>query len=938
MKTNNKYLLIFLFVFLNIAPIFAQGWERIYSSLPNPSQGYAVALGYNVFLEDDGGYLVYGLQDEENRFIRTDANGFQVNALVPAASGSRLIKNAEGDYIFGNRLSNNPAEDIVLRKVDGAGNLIWDHRFGTVNNVEAISDLIQSSDGDYVFVGAGASGGGHIYKTNENGTVVWKSTYNYFHDIYNLHVVETNDNGFLISGSTNFSTPNQPYVSILIRFDENGVFQSYHELASQLRIFKVLIDQDDYLFWGTSEPANGSASQLLKADSTGAVLWTQDWAAGYPIDMIRTEEGGLALLNSPGYTQINLIKADANGNTEWLKEYGGIFDDLGRDLKQTPDKGFIITGTANGQGEDASLYLIKTDSLGNALTNIIEGYVQYDTNEDCVNDPGEQGLKNWIVSAESPSGTFYATADSDGYYAIEAEIGSYDVSVTMPNAYWSPCIAVETVQLNTNFDTTQVDFAIQSIEQCPLMEVQMQTSALRACEENRIWINCRNNGTLLQEEAYVEITFADSLELVNASIPYTLISGNTYSFDIGDMDFLESIDFFVGVNVGCSEELLGQTLCSEALIFPDTTCLPLDSLWSGASVALSATCEGGEAKLKIKNVGLGAMQDELYYIVVEDDVIMSPEPFGPLEVADSMVITRPADGTFYRIESDQVPFHPGVSMPSAFIEACGEDTNGDVSLGFVNLFPLNDGDPFVDVLCQEVVASYDPNIKEAFPEGYDEAHFIEQNTRLEYVIHFQNTGTAMANLVVIEDRLTSLLNPTTIRPGASSHPYEFELFSDGIMRFTFQNIMLPDSTSDEVRSHGFVQFTIDQQKDLPIGTEIRNEAAIYFDANVPIITNQTLHTIGEELISVGIGPTFRPEIAVNVYPNPFDQSTTFEVEGANTETLYLEVSDALGRTIRTEQFTDQTYNFNRGNLIAGLYFYRISDGKNVLNTGRILVK
>ena len=52
----------------------------------------------------------------------------------------------------------------------------------------------------------------------------------------------------------------------------------------------------------------------------------------------------------------------------------------------------------------------------------------------------------------------------------------------------------------------------------------------------------------------------------------------------------------------------------------------------------------------------------------------------------------PANGTFYRIESPQVPFHPGESMPSAHIEACGVNAGGGVSTGFVSQYPQNDAD------------------------------------------------------------------------------------------------------------------------------------------------------------------------------------------------------------------------------------------------------
>lgn len=44
-------------------------------------------------------------------------------------------------------------------------------------------------------------------------------------------------------------------------------------------------------------------------------------------------------------------------------------------------------------------------------------------------------------------------------------------------------------------------------------------------------------------------------------------------------------------------------------------------------------------------------------------------------------------------------------------------------------------------------------------------------------------------------------------------------------------------------SNGFVAYTIQLKSNLPAGTQITNNADIYFDFNAPIETNTTLNTI-----------------------------------------------------------------------------------------------
>ena len=114
---------------------------------------------------------------------------------------------------------------------------------------------------------------------------------------------------------------------------------------------------------------------------------------------------------------------------------------------------------------------------------------------------------------------------------------------------------------------------------------------------------------------------------------------------------------------------------------------------------------------------------------------------------------------------------------------------------------------------------------------------------MEYLIRFQNTGTDTAFLVVIRDTISPFLDPATVRPGASSHPYTWSLMNNGSLKFTFENIMLPDSNINEAASHGFIKFKIQQQPENLPGTTIHNQAGIYFDYNAPVITNQTTHKI-----------------------------------------------------------------------------------------------
>jgi uncharacterized repeat protein (TIGR01451 family) len=136
--------------------------------------------------------------------------------------------------------------------------------------------------------------------------------------------------------------------------------------------------------------------------------------------------------------------------------------------------------------------------------------------------------------------------------------------------------------------------------------------------------------------------------------------------------------------------------------------------------------------------------------------------------------------------------------------------------------------------CYNALNSYDPNMKEVYPvdvlPGYDDW--------FTYTIHFQNTGNAPAFNIRLRDTLDTQLDLNTFEVLGYSHPANVGL-SGNILTVRFNNIMLPDSTSDYEGSMGYFQYRIKPIGVLLSGSQINNTAYIYFDYNAPIITNTT---------------------------------------------------------------------------------------------------
>lgn len=142
-----------------------------------------------------------------------------------------------------------------------------------------------------------------------------------------------------------------------------------------------------------------------------------------------------------------------------------------------------------------------------------------------------------------------------------------------------------------------------------------------------------------------------------------------------------------------------------------------------------------------------------------------------------------------------------------------------------------------------VTGSFDPNDITAWPPGVCNEKAILPVDRLIYRIRFQNTGTAAAINVSVLDTLSSGLDLSTLRLLGYSHPMGVERRDSNTIAFVFDNINLPDSTSDEAGSHGYVLYEISQKPGLTNGFRLDNRAAIYFDYNEPVITNTESRTV-----------------------------------------------------------------------------------------------
>ncbi len=876
-------------------------WEQAYDSTGSL---------FEVIQFDDSTFVAAGKRNNKAWVLGVDAWGNELwNAILPNSNtGSRytdLKQLSDSTFLAaGNQTQAGcNCEKVLLTRYDKAGNLLWSNIFGGSGSFY-VEGLEVTTDGYYLVTGWRIGPGGaaaFLIKIDENGNLIWHE------DILDdpnsidisYDVIQTADNNYLLTGQTDTSTSVANPIMFVLKTDQNGtiLWEYYHPTPELKSIGYSLYEKanQNVIVTGTiTENIGGNAAALTEITPSGTVLWeeTYDWIA-------------------PVFT--------------W-----------GADLVVLPDEKIVVTGSAAPNGH-YELLLFKTDSLGVLFSNEINGSIFFDENLNCAKDNPEVPMEGWIVNLAGDE-TLYTVTDTNGDYSFTVDTGNYAVSATYPNPYWEACNDSIPVSIPAFYTTIEEDFPMQAVVDCPYLWVDISTPFLRRCFPNTYYLDYCNLGPVTEDSVHIEVTFDQWLSVDSSSVPWTNVNGNTYTFDIGTLAFGECGVVEIYTYLDCDSTVLGQTHCVEAHIFPDSLCLPIDPLWSGASLEVSAECDGDSILFEILNAGQGDMQNSEHYIIIEDHVMLqSNDSNFQLTSGESIQINIPANGSTFRLEVPQEEGHPGFSMPAVTVEGC-DDGSGMISLGYVTQYVEDDANPFISIDCQENIGAYDPNDKMGYPKGYMEDHLIEANTDIEYKIRFQNTGTDTAFRVVILDTLSTFLDPASIVPGASSHRYEFDILGSGILQFTFNDIMLPDSNVNEPASHGFVKFRISQQPDLPDGTEIFNDAAIYFDFNEPIITNTTVHRIGEGFIMVSVDPEPEyPEAQLQVSPNPFSDYTTFSFENLNNRVLNFEVYDQSGRIVRTHTFRGNSFEFHRNGLPAGLYFFRVFGEDGVIGSGKMVV-
>ncbi len=609
---------------------------------------------------------------------------------------------------------------------------------------------------------------------------------------------------------------------------------------------------------------------------------------------------------------------------------------------QTPACGTVLIPS-----ESINRPNIKFGNCGNEFT--CSGFIWQDLNTNCLKETAETGIVNGINLVVQPGN--YITQTYNGIWSIDSlPAGNYTITIDTTNLNWLPtCSASQTFAvINPNSFTNGPNFGLISTNPCTSPDVSIYAPFLRRCFSNqKIFVSAcnQNTATDILVSSYVDVELDPLIIINSATLPYTSLGNNTFRFQTGNINIGQCVNFNLSTTISCNA-LLNQTLCMDATLYPIQACAldtvpsppptgggggstngfpqPCTLPWDQSSLSVDGWCQGDSVYFSITNTGSPGGGDMECYApmwVTVDGVLTITDSI-MISGGQTIILSYFGNGQTWILNAAQHPLHPGNSHPNAHVEACGDTTNWVPDN--VNDFPLDDADPVVDIYCGLVTGSYDPNDKKGYPIGQTNQNFIQPNQQLQYVIRFQNTGTDTAFTVVVRDTLDIDLNIFTVTPGVSSHNYTFRMYGPRVLEWTFNNINLPDSTTNSSGSNGFVTFHVEQVPNLAPGTLITNDADIYFDFNSPITTNTTTHRIYQGFVSVaGLEEQIKKTTNLIVYPNPTNGEITIKIDDIVSTHEY-RIYDQLGRDVKKGKLQSNKSTINL-DLQSGLYFIAIGN-------------
>ncbi len=378
-------------------------------------------------------------------------------------SAQSIVKTSDGGYTILGHVQSADGDvenkldesfDYWVIKYDQNNTLQWQKTYGGSDDDRG-RDIIQTSDAGFAILGYSKSNDGDVTQTNgfndfwvskldTSGTISWEKSFGFSGADHGISIIQTNDNGYLLTGVLDVTASNGQGNSKLlsskkhaggdywaIKLNASGEKQWSRFFGGSFTDtpYGVIQTEDNgYIIVGSSDSDDvdikGNKGSydfwVIKISDTGNLVWEKSFG-GSETDEARaitkssdgnyiivgdTRSNDLDVSNNHGAADLWVIKISPTGNLIWEKSFGGTSFDTGRSVTKTQDNGFIISGSSRSSDGDISnnngqndAWILKIDDNANLKWQKTVGGSDIDFAHDAV----ELNDESVIVVGESNS-------------------------------------------------------------------------------------------------------------------------------------------------------------------------------------------------------------------------------------------------------------------------------------------------------------------------------------------------------------------------------------------------------------------------------------------------------------------------------------------------------------------------------------------------------